>query len=512
MIYSGTIEAKTGHIIPVYKSGKPAHSKYNPQADKIQLPENTSGCVLVFGIGAGFHIKNLLSNKNIAKVIGIEEDNESLEFCRTLNTVAEVQKDERVVLCSIENFNQCFGNNYIPVLHKKLTTVFLRSWHDEFSEADEKINMLLKESLESISADISVQAHFGKHWHRNILSNLQFISRESLANKPILIPEGKTRAAVIAAGPTLDTSIGELKKQKSFTFIVSTDTAYGTLLSHGIIPDAVVSVDAQQISSEHFLGIEKTETIFVFDLSSNPEIIHLVHEKGNKIFFIGSNHPLTALVKEELEIPLTESGSGTVTIAAADWARQQNFREIEFFGADFAYSNGKPYCRGTYLEKKFNSTSCRTSSSEKLYSSLMFRTELEKTEDGLLGKLGKSAVTSKVLASYGSTLLQWASKYGFIQEGRLFKATKEFCREVVKKHNIFDYKSFVEKYISKVQNLSNTMEKLSDADIAGEILKSRELISLLPLFAAFGKESIREDISLALQFLLYYNLSYENKK
>ena len=50
------------------------------------------------------------------------------------------------------------------------------------------------------------------------------------------------------------------------------------------------------------------------------------------------------------------------------------------------------------------------------------------------------------------------------------------------------------------------MDEISLSHTVKEILGSRELISLLPLFAASGKETITEDISLALQLLLYYNL------
>lgn len=506
MIYSGTIEAKTGHLIPTYNSGKPAHSKYNPTAEKLPLSEDFSGCVVVFGIAGGFHIKNLLANENVFKIIAVESDRESLDFCLALETVKALQKDGRIAFCSTEDFCQCTGENYMPSLHKKLTTLFLRSWHDEIQDADEIVNDLLKKCLDSISADISVQAHFGKHWHINILSNLKYISQKGFINSPVEMPQGKTRAAIIAAGPTLDTSIEELKCQRESTFIVSTDTAYGTLLNYGIIPDAVVSVDAQQVSSEHFIGIKKCPTAFIFDISSNPETVRTVFEKGNKIFFIRSNHPLASLIGEKAGIPYAESGSGTVTIAAADWARQQNFKEIAFYGADFAYSDGKPYCRGTYLEKKFLSSSCRTASSEDKYAALMFRTELEKAESGLLGDLGKSAVTNRVLASYGSTLLEWAEKHSLKRQGNAFTALGECPKTKAAANSPFDYKTFISGYTGTVQSLASRMGNMSLSKIVGEILGSHQLISLLPLFAASGKETIIEDISIALQLLLYYNL------
>lgn len=76
-----------------------------------------------------------------------------------------------------------------------------------------------------------------------------------------------------------------------------------------------------------------------------------------------------------------ESGAGTVTIAAADWAKSCGFQKLKFFGADFSYNFGKPYTKGTYLEKQFFSKSNRLISAEEKHIALMFRTELEKYKD-----------------------------------------------------------------------------------------------------------------------------------
>ena len=276
-------------------------------------------------------------------------------------------------------------------------------------------------------------------------------------------------------------------------------------MSYNIIPDAVISVDAQQVSSEHFLGTEKSDTVFIFDISSNPETVQMVFNKGSRLFFIRSHHPLSALIKEEINIPFVESGAGTVTIAAADFARQLGFTQIEFFGADFAYSDGKPYCRGTYLEKKFSSISKRTVPSENLYTALMFRTELKKISAGILGKAGKSPVTSKVLAAYGKSLISWAENNSFVQDGNVFTCKNAYTKVKVNPE-CFDFKSLIKNYTDKVKALSDKIDSFTPARLGKEIEKSLELISLLPLMASFRKDTIIEDICLALQFLLYYNL------
>ena len=42
-LYQSTIEAKDGSAVPVLKSGKPMHSKYNPFQEADRLVDNLSG-------------------------------------------------------------------------------------------------------------------------------------------------------------------------------------------------------------------------------------------------------------------------------------------------------------------------------------------------------------------------------------------------------------------------------------------------------------------------------------
>lgn len=506
MIYSGTMQAKNNETIPLFKSGKPVHSKYNPNAEKTILPDDFSGCVIIAGIGAGFHIENLASNSSIQKIIAVEGDFESLEFSKNFSAVKRLIKNPRIAFCTADTLEETLISTYIPCLYKNLTLSFLRSWENEDPNMAEKIRNTFSSSIKKISADYSVQVHFGKLWHKNILENLKFISENKIHNFAEKIDTTEKVAAIIAAGPSLETSIKKLRANRNNYFIVATDTAFDTLVLEQIIPDAVVSVDAQHISSEHFFCCRKSDSIFVFDICANPEAVRLVQGRKNKIHFIRSGHPLSALAAKVFPMPLTETGSGTVTIAAADWARQMGFSSMEFFGADFSYSDGKPYCRGTYLEKKFLSISKRFLSSEDLYTALMYRTEIEKTTSAPFCTPGKNAVTSEVLKSYGSTLLQWVEKHGYEKKDAVIKSKKIMCKKTEIAEADFDFKKdFFTPYFSKIENFYKGAGNLENSSIIQSILESQEMTSLLPLLAAFKGASLFENISLAYNFLLYYN-------
>ena len=152
----------------------------------------------------------------------------------------------------------------------------------------------------------------------------------------------KKIAAIIAAGPSLDESAKKIKTAREKYFVIATDTSFKALMRTGIVPDAAVSIDAQSLSANHFVGEKSHETVLVLSLDSDSSIANALYENSSNIIFCASHHPLASFAARfcETPFPLLESGSGTVTIAAADFAKKCGFEKMQVFGADFAYSRG----------------------------------------------------------------------------------------------------------------------------------------------------------------------------
>ena len=194
MIYSGIIQSKTNSQVPVYASGKPSHSKYNPDVEKINMDKNFQGCLVIAGIAGGFHIANILSNPDISRIIAVEADDESLKFVLSLDKVKEISGNKKITFCTKDDLMEILLNQYVPSLYKNLTLEFLRSWEIENPEHSKQIHTCLMEFLKLVSADYSVQVHFGKLWHRNILLNLIYISENSNWTS-IVPPDTQKKAA-----------------------------------------------------------------------------------------------------------------------------------------------------------------------------------------------------------------------------------------------------------------------------------------------------------------------------
>ena len=402
--YSAPVIAKNNELVPLLKDGKALFSIYNPAKDAdnflkdINFDENQF--IAVSSLANAQHLTKALNFANIHILI-IEKNAESIadlfnyfDFVRFLN-------NKNFSLCTLNDLEETFKNSYIPQLHGKFLHLALRPWAQYNAETEEKIQIILKNCLEHISADYSVQAHFAKIWQRNILRNIKTLSQINQENFDF--PTEK-KAAIIGAGPSLDESIDFLKINRKNYFIIATDTAWRILLQYNISADAVVTIDGQNISYRHFMDkFPNKETCFVIDLCAHPTVAEKALKNGNRIQFVASNHPLCTFIRQYAAQknfyfpPEIDTTSGTVTIAALDFAVKCGFTEIELFGADFAYTKSKPYAKGSYLDSTFENASTLLSSKETLFNALMFRTPVIRKNN--------TTVTTAVLNRYAKSLM-----------------------------------------------------------------------------------------------------------
>ena len=409
-IYKEFLSAKNGSQIPVFVSGRTMESRYNPEREAENLCNTISEKVdffLVLGIGSGIFIKLLSQKFPAARIIGLELYNDDIHFLMQNQDLKKISENPLISFCSLETLEQTLIQNYLPAKYGNLKIIEQRAWVNENSAFIEKINYTLSKTLGIISADFSVQSHFGKIWNANIINNCKLAEKLSTSDKiaKILKQNHKT-AVVVGAGPSLDKSLDFFKDNNPENyFIISTDTAGLSLIKRNINPDLIVSIDAQSVSYNHFISNKKShKTIYAFDLCANSSAARHILSSEQELFFFCSGHPLATAINESsnFPLPLFFSGAGTVTITALDIAVQADFKDILIFGADFSYSNGKAYTSGTYLDSLYNKGSTKLSESEETFSKLMFRTELKKIEN--------NKETTQVLEAYKFSLEKYLTE------------------------------------------------------------------------------------------------------
>lgn len=401
MIYKEIIKSKNNFDIPVLLSGKAMHSKYDPSKEGESFGSDLGEkChfAIVLGLGGSYHILPLAQKREDIFFLVIENSKEDLEFLNTIPSVKKILSLKNVKVTFVNELKESLLKEYIPALYGDLSILKQRIWCEENAEYTQKILEKIKECLALISADFSVQSHFGSIWQRNFFINLQLIKNYKSPSIKQL-PTHKT-AAIIAAGPSLDSHIEELIKNRDSYYIIATDTAFLSLSKYKIISDAVLSIDAQNISANHFRGNIDSKTIFVLPLCGNTNATLTAVKNRCPLLFAKTGHPLEELVDslsdKSFLLPLN-SGSGTVTIAALDFAEKMGFENIIVFGADFSYKDCKPYAKGTYLETLYRIKDNKIHSAENDFVHLMYRTEIFKND--------KKSFTTPILQSYKNSFL-----------------------------------------------------------------------------------------------------------
>ena len=443
--YIGYELSKTGLKIPQFTSGKLIHSKYDPEKEAQNLADRLDHKTffVITGIGAGFFIEKLSNKFNNSKIIAIENTKNDLIFLEeNFPIIKKLKLNNNIIFSTMEDLYNNLLENYIPAIYPSFQLIEYRSWITENQESTEKIKNTISLAIKKISEDFSVQAHFGKFWQHNIISNLKQLNQ----NTQITFPNNK-KAIIVAAGPSLDDNINWIRENRNDLYIFSTDTAYKTLQKQKIFCDAVVSIDGQSISHQHFLREINKETVFIFDLCGNSSSIKKIKKNGNKIIFTTTGHPLSYFAKKtqnnSFNLIYTDAGSGTVTIAALDFANKAGFKEIHVIGADFSFPKRKPYAKGTYLEDLYINNHSRISNLEKNYTTLMYRTKtIEKNK----------IQTTELLQSYKDSFDNWLknNNFSFYQKDQKYICQSNLnlkTNSVIQQK--FDFKNFADEIQKK---------------------------------------------------------------
>ena len=495
------LQAKSGETIPAIINNntevQALHSTIDPKREAERLIAGINeeiGFIIFLGLGGGFAPLAALEHTK-AFIVVIDYDNESIKELLKGKDYSELLNNERFKLIidpGNEELKKIILENYLPALHGGIKTIPLRARIEHDREIFEMTADVLQETLNIVSGDYSVQAHFGIKWFSNIIRNVKNTERFNI-EKYNSLGEGYSQAAIAAAGPSLNSQIELLKDAESNNvFIISTDTACGVLLQNGIKPNVVVSIDCQHISYYHFIGNNLRQIPLILDIASPP----MLQGFSASPLFFSSGHPLAIYISKHWRaFPLLDTSGGNVTYACLSLAEFIGAKHITLFGADFSYIGSQSYARGTYIYPYFNKRQSRFTPAEAQNSAFLYRAPFIPAEDGNK----KNYYETSSLRFYRKKLEEKAAQMnaeincapGFGAPVNLQKTSHgdtEARRKLSKSENMEKSgEDFLENY-------SEDIAALPEADGANYLNKLNEkerqvFITLLPLAAAIKKRN-----------------------
>jgi hypothetical protein len=365
--------SRSGMPVPsILREGKPIplHSSFDPVKEARRLAESTPlrGFYACYGIGAGYHLRELLASPEVSGIIAIDFSIDLFSSLASNIDLSDIFSDPRVAILidpDEADIERCFFERYLPFLAGQFNGLPLRSRVDLDRPAFEAASQSIARALARVSDDYTVQSNFGKVWFRNAIGNL-----ERAEERADPIPATR-RALICAAGPSLETQLPEITRLKSSgDFLIAVDTALPFLMKSGLVPDAVVTLDCQLISYYHFMEGYPRGVPLVMDLASPP----LISRIAARVHFFSSGHPFCRYVSSRWRsFPMLDTSGGNVTHASLSLADALGAREIRLFGADFSYPRGKCYARGTYIYRYFEIRASRFRPVESLFSEFLYR-------------------------------------------------------------------------------------------------------------------------------------------
>ena len=242
-----------------------------------------------------------------------------------LNHAVSYQNQHLAKYCCMPNYNELYPKEWKAVLEKikysMLETVAI-------------LNTFLLYSEEIIANTLAAVNDFVNQYSVNQLQN-------AFGDKYKDVP-----AIIVAAGPSLDKNIKDLKQAENKAFIVAVDTALKSLLNHDIVPDIILTVDSHK-PPVLFMHTKFKNIPLVVCSWSNKELLPLY--TGKRFYFDTQQSYLSGLFYEYTGQAMVHlDNGGSVANLAFSLAQLLQFEKLILIGQDLAYPNNVAHAQAAY--------------------------------------------------------------------------------------------------------------------------------------------------------------------
>lgn len=333
------------HYANITKKYKSIFKKM-PDVSKLNPYHEQRYAMMIFGIGLGYHIPQLIEKYEIQHLLLIDINIEMLRA--SLYTINWEQiflyfneKDKyRNLQIIIEENSKEIEKNIVNYLAYQVPMAYYN-----LAQMISYQNKVFEESIKLItnSFDLYTGTNQGffddekwslEHTLHNIKSQIPIYS-DKIGNK---VEEDK-HVFVIGNGPSLDLYIDFIKENEDKAIIFSAGSALSSLYKAGIKIDYIIqmerTIDTYYLLKES-VPLEYLKNSKIIGMNTlHPRVYNLFEKK----FMFLKYSDAGAEFVEEVKFPLLAFTNPTVTNSAFRLALQFGFKNISFFGMDFGFKN-----------------------------------------------------------------------------------------------------------------------------------------------------------------------------
>lgn len=305
--------------------------------------------VFLVGLGSGIYLKKLCETADDTVNIIVYEPSVEIYFYTLEHVDLSECMKKRMIAWIVDGINEKGLSGAL----EKLVTVesveyFKTEVHPNYQELfPNKVLDALRQAgriTMDIIININTGVNFAGYLARNQIQNMRFVLDGYNTMGLAKILDTSFPAILVAAGPSLNKNIKELKRAKNKAFILAVDTALKPLIKEGIIPDAFCTIDSKKPLS--LVESDQIKEIPVITpVTANCELLR--RQRGKKIFYYdGYILPFMAYLSVGKTLPGASSG-GSVACSGFSLLYKMGFATIILVGQDLAYTGQKSHADGT---------------------------------------------------------------------------------------------------------------------------------------------------------------------
>lgn len=244
---------------------------------------------------------------------------------------------------------------------RRAIAVRLTGGHRVEGDRYEQLLEILHHEISRRWRNAATRIHFGRKWTRHLLRNIS-VAAPCASSSPAL-----HTVVICGAGESLEASLPVIRRvqdRRTVSLpgedgyaIVAVDTALGTLIQYGIVPDIVVALESQVINTGDFAGGIPRRSLLCYDLTVHPSVAQLAAPEQRRPFLTRfADITLLSRIEQRIRICATLAPASSVGMAAIELCRSFGAEKIFLAGFDLAYALGKPHANGTLSHLLYLST------------------------------------------------------------------------------------------------------------------------------------------------------------
>jgi hypothetical protein len=278
---------------------------------------------------------------------------------------------------------------------------------DYYQPLEERISKLFSSKM----SDLLTKFEFERIWVKNTICNTIQFKNNLVQRFKVKILENileNVPAILVSAGPGLRRQCESIQRIRDKVFILSCDTSYKVLQKFQIIPDGIITLDAQTHSFFHFMGEDFSEIPLFADMVASPQLLRtfqfksIVHSQTAKYQIDAAGNPFREATAGSSVVDkyIGETGDiqsgGSVATSGFDLLRFLGCKTIFLFGQDLAYTGREIHSTGTHHNEKWIGLLNRKISLEKINEAVVRKRQTKSVPS----IDGKEVLTDYVLEVY----------------------------------------------------------------------------------------------------------------